>query len=172
MRVLLLICLAYVLAPLVYSHVTETEVFGDFWPDGGPRTRYATKRNLEGSSVYHGPYQRFYQTGELAEQGIYDDGARQGEWQWFFENGRLKARCDYRSDSGIFTQYHADGTKQLEGRIVGTDREGPWTEWYPSGHKRMHGTFRAGKQHGKWEYWEDGTGRLLRTILWDNGEAL
>jgi antitoxin component YwqK of YwqJK toxin-antitoxin module len=172
MRVLLLISIAYVLAPVIYSHSIESQIFGDFWPDGGKRTVYTTRRNIEGASVYHGPYQRFYETGELAEQGNYEDGKREGEWRWYFENGQIKARCIYESDEGVFTQFFPNGQKQLQGHIVGTDREGLWTEWYPSGNKRMQGEFRTGKQHGKWSYWDDQTGQLLRTMLWDNGEAM
>jgi antitoxin component YwqK of YwqJK toxin-antitoxin module len=172
MRVLVLISIAYLLAPLAYSKLIKTEIYGDFWPDGGKRTVYATRRNLEGESVFHGQYQRFYQTGELAEQGPYEDGERTGPWKWYFENGGVKATCEYEHDAGIFTQFFPGGGRQLEGRIVGADREGLWIEWYASGNKRMEGVFRAGKQHGKWSYWDDASGRLVRTIVWDNGKQL
>jgi len=173
MRVLLLVSAAFILSPILYSHLIEAEIYGDFWPNGAKRTVRATRRNLDGDILNHGKFQQFYQNGQIEVDGQYEDGEREGEWIWFFEDGTLKARCSYSDNVGTFTSFYPNGNKLRQGRMEDLTREGVWVEWFESGNKRMEGQFVGGEQHGLWRYWaDDGRPEAQMTALWEHGERV
>jgi len=172
MRVLILVAAAFLMAPLVYSHLIEAEIYGDFWPNGSKRTVRSTKRSLDGELINDGPFQQFFQSGQIELHGQFGDGLREGEWLWFFDDGILKARCIYDGGSGTFTSFFPSGKQLRQGRMNDLTRQGVWLEWYESGNKRMEGQFVDGEQNGIWRYWADGDMTNEMTALWDHGERI
>jgi hypothetical protein len=62
-----------------------------------------------------------------------------------------------RPASGLFTWWHANGQKALEGRYDQGKQDGPWTWWYATGQKSIHGEYAKGNPTGRWTWWkEDG----------------
>lgn len=59
----------------------------------------------------HGPYARYHQNGEVAEEGWYEYGTKEGIW----------------------VQYHSSGSIKSEGAFQGNDRIGIWTHYSQSG---------------------------------------
>ena len=57
----------------------------------------------------------YYKTEQIAEQGTYKNGKRNGKWIYYYENGQKKKEGKYN-----------DGWK-----------DGLWIEWYENGQKRV-----------------------------------
>lgn len=172
MRVLIVLAVLFLAAPIVTSKLIKAEVYGDFFPDGSTKSIRTMRRTLDGELENHGRFESYYPSGRIESAGFYEEGMRHGEWIWFFEDGSVKARCIYRHDKGIFTSYFPSGKVLRRGRMLGLEREGVWTEWFESGSKRMEGLFLRGKQHGVWTYWAEGDPSRSRKVLWDQGEAM
>jgi antitoxin component YwqK of YwqJK toxin-antitoxin module len=54
---------------------------------------------------------------------------------------------------GMFTWYHPNGAKQLEGNYQDDLATGVFTWWYPNGQKGLEGPYEDGKQHGQFTGW-------------------
>ena len=52
------------------------------------------QRNEHGKM--HGPWEEFYQTGELSSRGYYLNGESHGPWEHFYKNGHLYSRGSYK----------------------------------------------------------------------------
>jgi hypothetical protein len=79
--------------------------------------------------------------GNVKMQGNYKDGKRQGEWQSFFENGKINS-----------DEIFVDG--QTNGKV---------TVYYENGKKRYEGENNNGKLNGVWNYWDE-NGKLVRSV--------
>jgi hypothetical protein len=79
--------------------------------------------------------------GKVKMQGNYKDGKRQGEWQSFFESGKINS-----------DEFFVDG--QTNGKV---------TVYYENGKKRYEGENNNGKLSGVWNYWDE-KGKLTRSV--------
>ena len=66
-------------------------------------------------------------------RGTTIDGVPQGDWTWFYPNGKNKRAGTMR-----------DG-----------ERHGTWRFWHRSGRKRAKGRYENGKKVGEWRCWKD-----------------
>lgn len=57
--------------------------------------------------VLHGKFSKFYANGQLAEQGEFDKGLKNGIWLTWYENGQLKTKLTYSKGvlDGKFSTY-------------------------------------------------------------------
>lgn len=172
MRVVLVLAALFIAAPIVASRLVQSEVYGDFYPDGSKKTMRTMRRTFDGELENHGPFLSYYPDGRIESTGMFAEGMREGEWIWFYEDGKVKARCLYHADEGDFRSFFPSGKPLRRGRMLGLEREGVWTEWFENGNKRMEGLFRQGKQHGLWTYWAESDPSRTRTVLWDQGEQV
>ena len=78
--------------------------------------------------------------GTVKMQGNYKDGKRTGEWQSFYQNGKLNS-----------DEYFVDG--QTDGKV---------TVYYENGQKMYEGENHNGKLAGIWNYWDE-KGKLTKT---------
>lgn len=107
--------------------------------DGVVRTQGARSR-LSGRE--EGEWTWWHASGEVAEQGSFDDGRAVGLWARWYPSGQIRARGERRWNAA---------TKRSE-------REGVWVLWHPSGVEAARGTYRAGRREGRWEFTnEDGS---------------
>lgn len=56
-----------------------------------------------------GPYEAFYQSGQLKERGTYKDGRRDGLNEQFYEGGQLKSRGNFDNGNGLVKWFDKDG---------------------------------------------------------------
>ena len=78
--------------------------------------------------------------GTVKMQGNYKDGKRTGEWQSFFQNGKLNS-----------DEFFVEG--QTDGKV---------TVYYENGQKMYEGENHNGKLAGVWNYWDE-KGKLTKT---------
>ena len=60
----------------------------------------------------HGPFEAFYENGQVNERGVYQHGKRDGVWEWYYENGQLEKRgsLDREKEEGPWEYFYEDGT--------------------------------------------------------------
>lgn len=111
------------------------------------RTTYADER----LQVLDGPFEEYYPTGQLKENGHFTRKLRNGIFKSWYENGNLKACFQYAGGIRVDTakSYYEDGSLYL---LSFSNQEGNGTEttYYPNGNTKMTGGLKAGKKDGTW----------------------
>ncbi|MBI3134299.1 MAG: hypothetical protein HYZ14_06435 [Bacteroidetes bacterium] len=92
-------------------------------------------------------------SGAVKESGYMLCDQKMGEWKEYHENGA--AKTSYRTDKngsieGVYTEYHANGTKAVQGEYRYGKKTGLWTEYYDNGEINAQGYYYDGKKSGKW----------------------
>ena len=79
---------------------------------------HVTQGASEGYEL-HGPYTKFYHSGQLAEQGEFREGLKDGIWKEWYESGRLKSIYNYNRGelSGSYRLYNEAGDLRESGKI-------------------------------------------------------
>jgi antitoxin component YwqK of YwqJK toxin-antitoxin module len=78
----------------------------------------------------------FYEFGDHYEEGLYEEGMRQGIWKhYYLSNGRLRFEGSYFDDLPMnkHTWYYDTGVKMLEGSYVSGVQEGEWKRFNEDG---------------------------------------
>jgi antitoxin component YwqK of YwqJK toxin-antitoxin module len=87
---------------------------------------------------------------------------RHGLWTWWHKNGQKQMEGRYEQDMpiGKFTWWYPNGQKQLQGEYTGGKQAGKFTWWHPNGQKQLEGAYLAGVLSGKWTRWNN-DGRVV-----------
>lgn len=78
---------------------------------------HTTQGHSEGN-ILNGLYSKFYHSGQLAEQGLFNMGLRDGLWKTWYESGNLKSISNYNEGvlSGDFVEFDVNGKVAKEGK--------------------------------------------------------
>ena len=74
--------------------------------------------------VLDGPYEQYYNNGQLRQSGVYKNGKKNGRW----------------------ISYHKNGQLHSEGKYKNGKWEGQWVDFYENGLIRSRGNYRDGKR--------------------------
>lgn len=104
-----------------------------------------------------GPYIQWYQNGQMAMSGYFENMIPSGEWTLYYESGTPMLRNTWRSGvlNGASQGWHENGKLAGQGEYYNDQRQGVWTVWYPNGSKMQEGTYQNGEEDGQWVYWYD-----------------
>lgn len=117
------------------------------WPDGSPqKVVYYEIRKGEKVKVRE---ERFYESGNKEMVGGFDGIKKEGEWIYWFEDGRKWSRANYSNDI----------------------KEGNATVWRDNGNKNYEGGYATGKPHGSWIFY-DVDGSRLKEVLFEYGNKV
>lgn len=72
--------------------------------------------------------------------------------------------------NGTLTAWYPNGTKQVEGKIIGTSKVGKWIAWYQNGNKLREGEYINNKEEGVFKWWFE-NGNLNKKGIYKNGIA-
>jgi hypothetical protein len=89
------------------------------------------------------------------------DGEREGEWSFWFPNGRMREQGRYADGRrvGVWKQWHANGQPRSEGErsaaLAGDEspRTGCWRFWFENGRPEAQGVYVDERREGRWDYW-------------------
>jgi antitoxin component YwqK of YwqJK toxin-antitoxin module/peroxiredoxin len=123
------------------------------------------------------PFEEKFASGAVKSSGEMMGRAQVGDWNYYWENGRPRARGHYEKDLqvGPWTWWHDNGNKSVTGSFRDEHSDGEWRYWHPNGKPHMTGFFDRGRKTGEWSVF-DGDGRLAerghyatgkRTGHWD-----
>lgn len=83
---------------------------------GEVRFRYARYLSPDGARwIRHGLFTEFHKNGQLASQGMYEDGLEKGSWQDFYESGQIAAEGTYYggAEVGIWRYWNQNGIAEV-----------------------------------------------------------
>jgi antitoxin component YwqK of YwqJK toxin-antitoxin module len=121
----------------------------------------AIKREYEVlNSKKNGSFKEFTKTGLLIQDGKYTDGMMNGEWTFYFDSGKLKAKGNF---------INGDGTDIGSTGVSRNGRSGKWIFYFENGKMSSEGNWLNGKLNGLYkEYYENGNLKIEGSALNDN----
>lgn len=119
-------------------------------------TEYHNTGEFRGKGVYKdgnrtGDWEFFYASGKLEQKGKYDKkGRAQGVWKWYYENGGLWREENYVNGKreGVLTDYDEQGKIILTGNFVENNMEGTWV--YETPDYKEIGNYLGGERDSVW----------------------
>jgi hypothetical protein len=133
--------------PWAESHDMNGRQYTDFgeFPRGEHRRYYYdedhhTQLAAEGSYIdglKQGLWLSWHENGKLASQGVMIDDQKHGPWMQWHSNGNVESQGSYNhgQEQGLWSFWYADGQKEMEGHYVDGKMDGVWTTWTPSGER-------------------------------------
>ena len=92
---------------------------------------------VEREGLYYEKYTREPFTGKVTgkKQGKISKGKREGEWIWYYENGELSSKSNYKDgkEDGEWLWYHRNGQLQTKGNYKNDKQEGEYLSYYKNG---------------------------------------
>ncbi len=164
--------------------LSKLEVRTDYYPDGsvkivqsykddipeGVRREYAPDGTIETSYIFKkgkivgegivkedgkkdGSWEEFYSDGRLKAQGIYNNETKVGEWKYFYKNGNLEQTGQYDDEGkliGDWKWYYPSGNILREESFIDGLADGLMTEYSEEGRIITEGEFIEGMEEGPW----------------------
>lgn len=102
---------------------TETETIVSTWSDGTVKEMHRFEEGVAGHEI-----QQFHSNGLLHVRGRMVDGAREGTWNTYREDGLPWSQVDYVAGQkeGLFRSWHASGLPHIEGQHTNGKPSGVW----------------------------------------------
>ena len=113
-----------------------------------------------------GPYEEYYENGQLKTKGTIRDGEVEGRWEEYYANGRLMTKGTIKDGEpdGPYEHYYENGRLMTKGTMKDGEEEGRWEEYDENGELMTKRTYRAGGYDGPSErYDENGQLQLKST---------
>ena len=117
-----------------------------------------------------GPYQFFYQSGQLKIEGNFDKNEKDGKWVFYYENGNSQqiGFYDKGKNTGFWTYFYENGNKKSTGYWKNDVKDSLWTFYFENGQVSSTGTFKNGIQDQDWTYFfEDG--KVKSKVIFEDG---
>ncbi len=120
-------------------------------------TEYHITGEFKGKGVYKegkriGEWEFFYPSGKLEQKGKYDKkGREQGDWKWFYENGKIWREENYVNGKreGALKDYDDEGKIILQGNYIDDKKEGLWI--YETGDYKEIGNYSNDEPDSVWK---------------------
>jgi len=123
---------------------------------------------------YSGWVKETHDNGQLKSLGYLNDGAKDGLWTSWHENGRKQLEIRYKKDviHGTMSTWHANGQKKGVGQIKDGEMDGRWEEWYENGWKSKVQNCEFGKLISAIVWKPDGEKCPVTNVVKGNGELI
>jgi antitoxin component YwqK of YwqJK toxin-antitoxin module len=142
----------------------EVEVVRERYPDGKVRVERQVTLNGEGNYVNHGSWKMYAPSGDVAAEGQYNFGERNGQWtKW----------SSYK-DSPTFRESpfnHFKAPFMTQATFTNGKLDGDWIISDSNDRKVMMITFKDGKRNGPATIWGP-NGKVLRQTTYQNGTPI
>lgn len=126
--------LLFILSILVFSCSQKKpfEFIAESYPDGTSKLAQYYKSEAKEILVKEIHY---YEDGQKKMEGSYNDGNRDGQWSYWYPDGKLWSQAVYTDgiDNGLKTVWHETGEKYYEGETSNGKRVGIWKFWDTDG---------------------------------------
>jgi len=143
--ILSILCLSWALTGCQKPDLDDPEVFEEIASQASDLGTLVSKR-VKGLMVlcipgtekpFSGWVKENYENGRLKRLGYLNEGAKDGLWNSWHENGEKQLELRYKKDvlHGKTSSWHPNGQKKSAGNIRDGEMDGPWEEWYENGWK-------------------------------------
>lgn len=133
------VCVSFIVSGCNHNANKENTITTNSSSDTVAPNRPSPKPAMD-TNAKDGLNQIYYSNGVLRAKGNYKAHKKEGEWQSFYQSGKLWS-----------DEYYTGGLQ--DGQVV---------VYYENGQKMYDGQFKMGNQYGIWHYWNQ-KGDLTRT---------
>ena len=108
------------------------------------------------NSVKNGPFETYYETGQLKSKSFFIDGVKDGVTKTYHSNGQLKSKSffKYGNKVGLWEIYREDGElverKSFKDGVPEIERQTVILK-YPNGQFQRKESYKSGVKDGLWE---------------------
>ena len=102
-----------------------------------------------------GLWSEFHHTGEFKGKGLYKDGNRIGDWDFYYASGKLEQKGKYSKTgkpTGVWKWFYESGNLLRQENYVNGKREGELTDYDEQGKIILKGNYFDNNQEGNWIY--------------------
>ncbi len=109
---------------------------------------------IDSSDLQEGDWKEYYETGELKDEGKYDNGLKIGEWKYYFRDGKKFEIGKYAKgkQAGTWLWYFENGSIRRQNSFIKGQEDGDFIEYDDSGKVITKGEYSDGLKEGKWFY--------------------
>ena len=100
-----------------------------------------------------GPWQYYYETGDVKSEGVYENNRQVGEWKFFFKDGKQEQVGHFNRGvlEGKWEWYYPEGKKLRVENYNKGKRDGDFFEFSLNGDTVTRGTYIDGEMNGFWK---------------------
>ena len=103
-----------------------------------PRNLFnSDKINILKKGILNGPMNVYYPSGKIQVKQFFINNRKAGIWQYYYENGKLKAEIVYNmmssDEEGIVKNYDEKGIIVSEGKVINDNMVGVWNYYDEKG---------------------------------------
>ena len=129
---------------------------------------------VERDGLYYKKFTEVPFTGKVTGRGLgqIKNGNKEGPWEFYYENGQVEEKGDYKNGKreGPWVYYYSNGQLVSKGTYKNGKEEGPWVYYWDNGQLGSKGDYKNGKREGPWvDYNRDGTVDEENTGTYKNG---
>jgi antitoxin component YwqK of YwqJK toxin-antitoxin module len=130
-----------------------------------------SERSYNEEKQLHGPYNIYYENGQLQEEEIYKNGFFDGPHKTYYENGQLKSEAFYKNGKaeGLSRDYYRNGNIQNEEVKKSGKRDGLYRAYNENGKISEEGNYKNGMPDGLWKRYYP-SGMLNSEMVYENGK--
>ncbi len=153
---------------LDFAARNEAKIFYLF--NNGTCTGKGAWTENNGNLVLYGPWEFYYNNGQLKSKGIFGDNeAREGEWIFYYETGIRKELSSFRNDTaeGKSILWFDNGTMSEDRSLKKGEIDGEMKTYFYNGLLRSVGNYSMGKKNGPMKGYRS-TGELEYTSEFKN----
>ncbi|TAM95674.1 MAG: hypothetical protein EPN39_14700 [Chitinophagaceae bacterium] len=121
-----------------------------FQLEGPVKYYYTSNNSIAGKGSYHdgnlyGLYYSFYPDGDIKSEGVYFDNLRAGEWEYFYDKGKMKKVINFSKEGPLLEEFYNEDGKQMV-----KDGNGKFESNDTGSHSYSSGNIRDGLMDGRW----------------------
>ncbi len=159
-----------------YSNFNPAKpAFGSWEYDGDFISYYQGATNKASQTPYkdglpEGEWKYWYPNGKLCKSGQYTTGKLDGQWRYWREDGTMIMEENYKNGKidGTETRYNADGkTPKSTRQFSAGIPDGAWTVWYSPEQKQAEEHYKKGKRDGTLKAWNEKGVQILEASFKD-----
>ena len=137
------------------------------------------QNKLDEKGKKQGDWVKTYPNSKSIEfKGQFKDDQPYGEFIYFFQSGKIKARTNFIQNSSLSYSvlFHENEVVLAEGKFIGKEKDSTWSFYGNRGHLGLVENYKKGKLHGKRtvfyvpENLRDTTKRISQVASYTNGE--
>ncbi len=102
-------------------------------------------------SLYTGSWNFYHLNGQVKARGRFNEAEeKQGEWQYFYETGKIKEKTNYINGkvNGLSEAWYENGNRWLVQHYADDELEGSQASYYYNGNMHILNNYKKGKKEG------------------------
>jgi len=130
----------------------------DYYSNGQVRIKQNFVDYEESGYKLEGEAIKYYQNGQIQNQGAYKEGQKDGLYQEYFDDGTLKLEFQYTDGvkNGPFTINFSDGSVKEKGQYLNDNYQSEYASYFDNGQIKLKANYLDGRKTNYEEFNESG----------------